>query len=197
MVKDNRVVNRIEKINSLGTVKEILHSREKLMKLLTDEDIYLIDMFYTMVSEEMDSLYNEDLLLLRNGFIQKCTINLEELLELKGRKPLWNEVAKKYSSLAKIDDVLVEQVSFTRMEVIQSFAGLSYKELNLLETVFDDLNIDTQKMIAERVELAGNTTKTIKLLERIKKNEEILNKTNMDVTNFEFINYPLVRKRMK
>ena len=197
MVKDNRVVNRIEKINSLGTVKEILHSREKLMKLLTDEDIYLIDMFYTMVSEEMDSLYNEDLLLLRNGFIQKCTINLEELLELKGRKPLWNEVAKKYSSLAKIDDVLVEQVSFTRMEVIQSFAGLSYKELSLLDTVFDDLNIDTQKMIAERVELAGNTTKTIKLLERIKKNEEILNKTNMDVTNFEFINYPLVRKRMK
>ena len=197
MVKDNRVVNRIEKINSLGTVKEILHSREKLMKLLTDEDIYLIDMFYTMVSEEMESLYNEDLLLLRNGFIQKCTINLEELLELKGRKPLWNEVAKKYSSLAKIDDVLVEQVSFTRMEVIQSFAGLSYKELSLLDTVFDDLNIDTQKMIAERVELAGNTTKTIKLLERIKKNEEILNKTNMDVTNFEFINYPLVRKRMK
>ena len=197
MVKDNRVVNRIEKINSLGTVKEILHSREKLMKLLTDEDIYLIDMFYTMVSEEMESLYNEDLLLLRNGFIQKCTINLEELLELKGRKPLWNEVAKKYSSLAKIDDVLVEQVSFTRMEVIQSFAGLSYKELSLLDTVFDDLNIDTQKMIAERVELAGNTNKTIKLLDRIKKNEEILNKTNMDVTNFEFINYPLVRKRMK
>ena len=147
----------LERINELGTIREILHDKEKLLKILT----YFGDRHLLLVfCDEVDKALNEgeitieDLELMSSEWFILNILNLEELLKHEGRRLYDYELADKicYMSHIRHIDFLNKFYSNSQLLIKTKTEHGSIEEYRywLVSGVFSTLPLETQLNIAEK-----------------------------------------------
>lgn len=161
------------KINSLGTIKEIVNSQELLLEILTySGDRHLIGQFYDMLNEAINNheVLPEDLHYLRNGWLGNCIINLSEVVEKSGRKIYPFEMGDKLNYSTQINDIETQIATFTNPKVIETFAEINpNREIKYVEQSLSYLSVDARLRIIEEIIKVGNITKAISMLNELNK----------------------------
>lgn len=157
------------KINSLGTVKEILNSKELLLQIITYHgDRHLINQFYDMLNEEIErgTITPEDMEILRSPWFSSCLVDLEVYLAASGRNAYNFEKADKLNYSTLIKDTETQISIFTNKRIINALAEIEpNQELTYFEQSIGYLSFETQIKIANEVIKAGNIEKGTKILE--------------------------------
>lgn len=159
------------KINSLGSIKEIVNSKQLLLQIITySGDRHLINQFYDMLNEAIETgeVLPEDLTHLRSGWLGDCIINLETVLESVERSPYHFEKGDKLNYTTQVNDVETQIATFTNRKVIAAFAGVEpNSELSYCEQSLGQLSLEAQLKIIEEIMKAGNINKGITMLNEL------------------------------
>lgn len=155
----------------MGTVKEIVNSKELLLEMLTYfGDRHLIGQFYDMLNESIESgeVVPEDLTHLRSGWLGDCLVNLEDVLKNAGRRPYTMEKGDKLNYTTLVKDVETQIATFTNSKIIAAFAGVEPNpELSYCEQSLSYLSVEAQLRIIQEIMKAGNVEKGMNMLNEL------------------------------
>lgn len=158
-------------INSMGSIKEIINSKDLLLQLLTyDGDRHLIAVFYEMLNQSIErgDVLPEDLENLRSGWLADMTIHLKD--NVRGRNLYPFEIGDKINYMSLTKDLESQIATFTRPEIIGAIAGISPNsngELSYCQSSFYSLSIDARLRIVEEIFKTGNIEMGMKMLNDI------------------------------
>lgn len=161
-------LDQIEKINSLGSIKEIVNSKELLLEIITYfGDRHLIGQFYDMLNKAIESgeVVPEDLAHLRSGWLGDTLVNLETTVKSAGRMPYAFEKGDKLNYTTLLKDVETQIATFTNSKIIAAFAGTQYdSQLSYCEQSLSYLSAEAQLRVIEEIMKAGNIEKGMQML---------------------------------
>lgn len=167
MKRKNRDI--IYEILKLGSIKEILHDRDKMMTIITYPDNGdLLYKFCTDVNKALENgdIHLEDLNNIRSGWFGNTIINLDHYLKIIGRELMPEEKYLKISCCAVFNDTVSQSAVFNNTKMIKAFAEKT-DDNDLLMAVynFNQLNLEVKLNIIKHVSEIGNYEKTKVLLE--------------------------------
>jgi len=177
------------KINSLGTIREIVNNKELLLEIITYYgDRHLIGKFYDMLNKaiEMGEVTPEDLTHLRSGWLGNCLVNLDTTVREAGRDPYPFEKGDKLNYTTTIKDVETQIATFTNPKIIDAFAGNVHdRELSYCEQSLSYLSFEAQLRIIQEVIKAGNVEKGMQMMAELTQNLERSRKYAEEDRNLE------------
>lgn len=174
----------IDKILSLGSIKDIVNDRGKLLQILTyDGDRHLTAFFYELLNGALENglVSSEDLEAnIRSGWLARATIELKD--HLVGRELFDFEIGDKINYASLLSDPESQLQMFTQPEIVKAIAGTGPNpgnELSYCQNSFNSWNVETQFGLISGLLKEGNVEKALMFvddvrtrLSRIRKYEE-------------------------
>lgn len=164
------------KINSLGSIREILNNKELLLEILTYfGDRHLIGQFYDMLNDaiEQGEVLPEDLAYLRSGWLGNCIVNLNDYVNNVGRNLYPFEIGDKLNYTTLVRDTETQIATFTNKRVIEAIAGITPdKQLSYCEQSLGYLTPEAQLRVIQEIMKVGNIEKAMYMLNELTKKLE-------------------------
>ena len=176
------------KINSLGSIKEILNDKELLLEIITYHgDRHLIHQFFEMVNKEIEkgNIIPEDLVNFRNGWLSDCLVNLDVIVKNSGREKYYFEKGDKLNYATVINDPETQISIFTNPKLIAALAEtIQDRELIYCEQSLSYLSVEAQLRVIQEIIKAGNVEKGMQLMNELTRKIERARKYEEEDRNY-------------
>ena len=187
---ENEDKNLLEWLANLGTIREILNNREKLLLIMCYPDHGKL--LYTFCMKLNNALENNEIMIddlnnLRSGWFGNSLITLEYYLNIAGREIKSGEKYSKLSCVSLIKDVSIQLATFTNSKMISAFAGKSEdKDLSRAVVNFNYVDLEVKLSIIQKLNETGNFEKANEYLQKMIDELATKRRENDKSSNYEY-----------
>ena len=156
-------------IDEMGDLKDVIKSKEAIISILTsDVDRHILCAFFEKINKLIakGELEQSDLTLLRSGWLVEQIINLETLVNQRGRELFPFEIGDKLNYISLLRDIPTLNATYANPILSEAINNAQDSKIRqqLLFWTGSSLPLETNLRVAQTFLQAGNTDYVMQIL---------------------------------
>ena len=156
-------------IDEMGDLKDVVNNKEAILSILTsDVDRHILCAFFEKINKmvAIGKLDQSDLALLRSGWLVEQIINLEALVNQRGRELFSFEIGDKLNYVSLLRDIPSLNATYANSILAEAINNAKDSKIRqqLLFWIGSGLPLETKLRVAQTFLQAGNTDYAMQIL---------------------------------